>query len=438
MNILIITTYFPPDTAIASVRPYMFAKYLTQVGHKVTVLRSGMLTCTADDTMSYENLGIRVISYMGRDSASERFSRGEKVETQFSRTHNPFDILPYSVRKLANNAFETMKSMMVGLKVQRAKMRLAMQKSCIDAMQGEHFDVVFATYGQLENAYAGKYAAEKFGCKWILDFRDPIAQRNSCNYLTYLCWKRIQKKAVLSADVCTAVSDGIAQKVGANTNKKVFTLYNGYDSELHVAQEPTGDRVLRFAYTGVMYKDRSAAPLFRAIKQLSAEGKINTDKICFEYAGPHFEQLLCQAKEHGVEKILVNHGFVGREEAAEIQSRSDIFLVLTWNTKYDKGVLPGKFYEGIRARKPILVLVSGNVPGSELSALNRKYLYGFCFEECTGEAEFESLSQWLLEAYRQKSSGSAVVYAQKETLAEDFAYRKLTQRLADIMQELVQ
>ena len=43
MKILIIATYYPPDTAIAAVRPYMLAKYLTQRGHDVTVLRSGLL-----------------------------------------------------------------------------------------------------------------------------------------------------------------------------------------------------------------------------------------------------------------------------------------------------------------------------------------------------------------------------------------------------------
>lgn len=47
MKILIITTYYPPDTAIAAVRPYMFATHLTQLGHEVTVLRSGRILLSA-------------------------------------------------------------------------------------------------------------------------------------------------------------------------------------------------------------------------------------------------------------------------------------------------------------------------------------------------------------------------------------------------------
>ena len=35
---------------------------------------------------------------------------------------------------------------------------------------------------------------------------------------------------------------------------------------------------------------------------------------------------------------------------------TDIFLVLSWSTKKEYSILTGKFYEGIRAEKPILVL----------------------------------------------------------------------------------
>ena len=84
MNILISTTYYPPDTAIAAVRPYMFAKYLVQRGHKVTVLRSGLVSYTGDNSADYQKQGVRVISYLGEDSPAEKIERGYSVKTQFS------------------------------------------------------------------------------------------------------------------------------------------------------------------------------------------------------------------------------------------------------------------------------------------------------------------------------------------------------------------
>lgn len=433
MNLLIITTYYPPDTAIAAVRPYMFAKYLANMGHQVTVIRSGMLDCTADRSLSEGILGIRVISYMGKDSPAERFERGEAIQTQFSNVSKEQGKVPYGLRKAVDKAFRATKSMMVGMKVHRAKKRFALQKACIDSLVGEHFDGVFATFSQLENIYAGKYAAEKFGCKWILDLRDPIARRSEGNYITYLRWKRIQQKAVCSADVCTAVSDGVANKVSAGTDKNVITLYNGYDDDTVLKSEVPDDGILRFAYTGVMYNLRSAAPLFRSIRQLVDAGEADLRKFCFEYAGPHFDMIQEQAKRYNVEEILVNHGFVTRSEAAKIQARCDIFLVLTWNTKFEQGVLTGKFFEGIRARKPILVLVSGDVPQSELCTLNEKYHYGFCYEDCSGN--HNALRDWLASAYGKKCHGKMVEYQPEESLFEAFTYKKLTQKLETIFCE---
>lgn len=438
MNILIIATFFPPDTAIAAVRPYMFAKYLTKMGHQVTVLRSGQLSYTADHSMPYRELGIRVVSYLGEDSPAERFERGEQVQTQFSPKKSRMDSLPFWARKIAKDGVQSLKSALVLTKIARAKSRLAKQKACIDAMEQEHFDVVFATYAHLENIYAGAYAARKFGCKWILDIRDPIARRCDTNFLNYPVWRAIQKKFIRACDACVAVSDGVAGEIAPGTGKKVITLYNGYDADAKPQDLTVQDGVLRIVYTGVLYANRSLAePLFRVISELADAGAVDLTKICFDYAGPHFEMLRAQAQKYGVESILVNHGFVSRAQAAELQSKSDIFLVLTWNTREEKGVLTGKFYEGIRARKPILSLVSGDVPGSELGMLNEKYHYGFCCEEASGDTGVEALKRWILDAYEKKQQGQSPAYDPEEGLFTAFTYRALTEKLEKLMQELV-
>lgn len=438
MKILIIATFFPPDTAIAAVRPYMFAKYLTKMGHQVTVLRSGLLECIPDSSMPYRELGIRVVSWLGEDSPAERFERGEQVQTQFSPKKSRMDSLPFGARRIAKDGVQSLKSALVLTKIARAKSRFAKQKACIDAMEQEHFDVVFATYAHLENIYAGEYAARKFGCKWILDIRDPIARRCDTNFLNYPAWRAIQKNFIRACDACVAVSDGVAGEIAPGTGKKVMTLYNGYDGDGVPQDFTVQDGVLRIVYTGVLYANRSLAePLFWVISELAAAGKVDLNKICFDYAGPHFEMLRAQAQKYGVESILVNHGFVSRAQAAQLQCRSDIFLVLTWNTREEKGVLTGKFYEGIRARKPILALVSGEEPGSELGMLNDKYHYGLCCEEASGDTGVEELKRWILDAYDRKQQGQSPAYDPEEGLFTAFTYRALTQKLEKLMQELV-
>ena len=99
MKILILTTYYPPDTAIAAVRPYMFAKYLSQLGHSVTVLRSGEINKRCDGF--FEPLpGVRVISYLGENSPAERYQRGEWDGVPAEGTSR-IGFLPSWLRRLA-------------------------------------------------------------------------------------------------------------------------------------------------------------------------------------------------------------------------------------------------------------------------------------------------------------------------------------------------
>lgn len=434
MNILIITTWFPPDTAIAAVRPYMFAKYLRKAGHNVTVLRSGAINAKIDSA-AYPELDINVYSYMGEHSAAEQYRRGETTQTAAPRKRRAA-FLPDGIRNTLIWAYELFA---IFRNLRETKERFKLQKAWIDENSHQKFDVIFSTYGELENVYAGKYASEVFGCRWILDLRDPIAQKFPDKLWDYFILKKIQKKAVLSADVCTAVSDGAADAISKGTDKNILTLYNGFDVSVWESVPAPNDGILRICYTGIMYKNRSSsAALFSVLRQLADTNMLNLKKIRFEYAGPDFELFLAQATAYGVEEILVNHGYVSRTEAYEIQCRSDIFLVLSWNTKYEQGVLTGKFYEGIRAGKPILSILTGDRPNSELNLLNQKYNYGFCYETCQEKNHFPALLDWVERAYACKQAGQPIPYHPEPGLFKDFCYNNLTKKLEKLCLDLAE
>ena len=137
-----------------------------------------------------------------------------------------------------------------------------------------------------------------------------------------------------------------------------------------------------------------------------------------------------------MESILVPHGYVSRAEAARIQCASDVFLVLSWNLKDSQGILTGKFYEGIRAKKPILSIISGDLPGSELYVLNEKYHYGFCYEDCRGEEQFSRLCDYLEKVYNEKLRYGSVRYQVNPELEAAFRYDHLAQQLEDFIRKI--
>ncbi len=438
MKILIITTYFPPDTAVAAVRPYMFSKYLTQLGHDVTVLRSGEILDGVSDF--FEQLPIKVISYLGGDSPSERYERGERYDNERFSRNSRMSFLPFFLRFPLSKIYHGLnRRKYFDSKLRKAEIKA--EKLCreLDKMCDAGFQVVFSTYGELENIYGGYYAAQLFNCPLIQDFRDPLANRELGTRREYRILKKIQDEAVRNASACTAVSEGVLSEV-CQGETPGFVLYNGYDAVAETSlkeQSAMGD-VLSFCYTGQLYAGKQDfSPLLRALRTLADKGEIPLDKLCIHYAGKDFEYLLAEAKKYRVDAILKDHGYVDRKQAAQIQKQSDIFLVLSWNTKKARGVLTGKFYEGIRAHKPILAVVAGEVPHSELDLINQKYRYGFCYEVSREKEQFNSLCDYLEKAYCKKMSAGVVEYAPEPALEEDFRYDILSERLENICLQLI-
>lgn len=436
MRILILTTFYPPDTAVAAVRPYMLAKYLAQRGHEVTVLRSGEFYNSASDFFDM-TIPVRVISYLGADSPAERYARGEQKEFACPEGKRRLAKLPPWMAKLVMALYGPV----AFLREQRGiRHKLKMQKAALDELHQEQFDVVFSTFGQQENIAGGQYAAKLFGCKLIQDFRDPVARGSFYKGWQYRFLKRIQDDAIRQADGVTAVSDGLRLELldGLDADVPNMTLYNGYEPTLQETAESTVEPgVFSICYTGILYGDlRDFTPLLKALRQLAAQNRIELSKVRLHYAGRDYGILLEAARKLGMEAILVPHGYVGRGEAARLQNTSDIFLVLSWNMPDSQGVLTGKFYEGIRAKKPILSLISGSLPNSELNMLNEKLRYGFCYEACREAEEFPRLCSFLEQAYREKMTYGRVQYEVNPELEATFRYDNLAQQLETFMQKI--
>ena len=434
MKILIIATWFPPDTAIAAVRPYMFAKKLSKLGHDVTVLRSGAILCPPDKSLTSLNNRFKVISAIGKDSPADRIEQGE----EYIIPKRKLSFLPEAMR-------EFVVIMSKGIMEPRycflCYRRYLAQRKMVSLFSGKHFDIVFSTYGELENVFAGQYAAKMLSCKLIQDFRDPLVLPRMRSRLWNFCMRPVEKRAVQKADACITVAEAATRQMEQyGTGTRCVTIHNGYERSRYKKNDISVRRnQLLICYTGSVYPDRreAAVRFFESIKSMIEKEEIDRNNIRFVYAGgvgAIWKEIL---KKMNLEEIYEDHGYLSRDETERLQRESDIYLVLSWNCAENQGVISGKFYEGIRAEKPILSVISGALPNSELYQMNEKYHYGYCFEEVRGEEEVEKLKQYLLNAYNQKMETGKVDYQQNPALEEDFCYENLAKKLENLCYELI-
>ena len=187
-----------------------------------------------------------------------------------------------------------------------------------------------------------------------------------------------------------------------------------------------------------MYNKLSdASLLFKALSELENEGKIDRKNIVFNYAGLGYETLLNQAKAYNFEDVLVDYGFLDTKQTMQLQKNSDLFVVLSWNMKNNTGVLTGKLYEAIKNERPVIALVSGNQPNSELSMVISKYNLGLCYEKATDKSNISKIKDYILEQYERKIRNEAIKYNPKSEATECFEYSNIAKQLENIINELV-
>lgn len=440
MNILIITTFFIPDSAIAAVRPYMFAKYLTEMGETVTVLRSGEFEQPPFDEYNCD-MGVEVISSLGENCDAEKFVRGE-YEGFVRPADGRYSFIPQRI-KMPLKFLRDMKNVMIKRPpkcFEHPVTVLNYHKKTINRLfnQGRKYDVVFSTCGSIENIFAGRYAAKVFGCAWIMDFRDSMIMSTSLypDYMWNIYAKRATICALKEAECITAVSSGLCKELkNLYPREDVFLINNGYDEREPLPEADVSKDILTFCYVGRVYEDRkpSLLALIRCISKLISEKRIEKNKVRFYYAGSSIDDFRELFDSEGMSDILVDKGYLSKGDTLRLELECDVFTVSSWNTKKSQGILTGKFYEGIKAGKLILALISGDVPNSELMQLQEKYNYGFCYETCNKNTSLSDLENYIESLYNEKITFGKLLYSPSEKFQNAFSYGELSKKLRAIL-----
>ncbi len=159
------------------------------------------------------------------------------------------------------------------------------------------------------------------------------------------------------------VSEPWAEDYRRRFGLPVVTVYNGFDPDDFPLREERSfapPDILRIVYTGVLYTDRrDPSPLFAAIQLMGDQGK----SIRVDFYGADPVALRNMASRYGVLDQVGINDRVSYAESIDLQMNADVLLLLQWNDEKELGNVPGKVFEYIAARRPVLGLGPvGGVP----------------------------------------------------------------------------
>lgn len=294
-------------------------------------------------------------------------------------------------------------------------------------------DVIISTYDDWGSHYFALSLKRRLGdkVKWISDFRDPVGSAIKKGIFRKLC-DRYSNLVTKESDYTTAISEGVLNviKVFQKSNTKVVSL--GFD---HEDYEKVAEDCKKFhlIYTGSFYgKLRTLVPVFRAVRELIDEGKVEEKFIAIEYAGECGTMLYNEVCRFGLERSWIDWGSVNRYQSILIQERSDVLLTAVWNAIDFQGIMGGKTLGYLMLNKPIIAVVGGDLGDSDMKKFVKETNCGICYEEANHSKDYNRLKEWILKYYTQKRAEGKVTQEYNKDV-ERYNYINISKQYENIM-----
>lgn len=264
---------------------------------------------------------------------------------------------------------------------------------------------------------------KKVGIPWLADFRDPwtdsdFYHRLRLTGLADFIHHRWEKKVLSSADFVTTVSMYLGRSMENIAGRKIEVVNNGYDPEdFNFESEIHADNHFTISHFGAFSRDRNPANLWKALGELSRENLQFAAVLKIQLIGQTDETVLHSIRENGLEKQLVVIPHKNHREGLEILRRSGILLLPVNDSPNAMGILPGKMYEYIALRRPIIAI---GPPSGDVASIISETRSGFVhhFDDFTGlKKTVENLYNKFREGNLILNSGNYEKYSRK-SLAE--------------------
>lgn len=423
-KVLMIAHSFPPLQVVGSQRPYKLAKYFPKFGWEPIVLTikhagkspEGIRIIETDYKKDIVSVIKAKIGFNPAETAREQL--GIKVSKNFNHITWKSKIIKL-VKEVTNFPDD-----------RRGWYKFAL-KSASEFLLKEKIDAIISTSSPVTSHLIARKLKQKYKILWVADLRDLWSQNPYVNKFSLIKYfeKRLELKTLSDADaIVTVTSPWIDTLKTLHKNKKVFCVTNGYDEDDFASLSSKLTRKFTITYTGTLYNGkRDPSLLFKVVTQLINENRINKDLIEIRLFVNKQDWLIDDIKKYNLEKVVNTYCFIPREKVLERQRESQVLLLLLWDNKGEAGFCPGKVYEYLGAKRPIIATGGReHVVKDILKATNAgKYAWSP-----------DTLRNVLLDYYEEFIKLGEVKCHSNSNI-ENYTYNSIVKRYSDILNGMV-
>lgn len=357
MRILIVSTFYPPQPAVASLRVHGCACAWADAGEDVTVLTTAKRADQRGGPM--DSPGVRVVEVpyrAGRPAEWLRRKAGERGMRTGS-TGGGGD-RPGLLSRWRSRAGVYAGVRMPDLTDAWVKPAVA---AGVELAGSSPFDVVLASSGPYTTLLVGRRLKQLGAAtRFAAEFRDLwTANHTAAGCFPFTLRERVLERAVLrEADLLVTVSEPLADWLRRRGRAPVEVIYNGHSGRTSApssgAAEPGAPG--RLVYTGTVYPcGHDLGPLMEALARLHRESPELADRVRLTTAGTSGTVWLEAARRAGALDAVEDLGLIDHDRALGMQSEAGALLSLEWSGP-EGGVLTAKVFEYLAADAPVFVV----------------------------------------------------------------------------------
>jgi len=357
-KVLIITYYWPPSGGAGVQRWVKFVKYLPDFGFEPIVL-------TVDPQYaSYPVIDDSLVDEIPQNlkvyhtKSNEPFKFYKKVSGKSDIPHAGFaneseagPMQKFS-RFIRGNLF---------IPDARKGWNKFAYKKAIQLIAEHQIDTVITTSPPHSTQLIGLKLKTKLNIKWVADIRDPWTDIYYYDQLYHTALakkidKDFERKVLTNADQILVVSDAIKNQFLAKspslTENKFNIIPNGYDEDDFSGHQIADAERFIITYTGTLAANYSIGTFLKAVEKLSEE--LQEKKIALRFVGVLAENYKQQIENTSLGKITEFVGHVDHKASIQYLLKSTILFLAIPDVVNNEGILTGKLFEYLAAKKPIL------------------------------------------------------------------------------------
>lgn len=224
-------------------------------------------------------------------------------------------------------------------------------------IQKERIETIITTGPPHSVHLIGYHLKHSNPIRWIADFRDPwtsIGYHKKLKLTSYAKRKhqRLESLVLNQADTIIVTSKTTQKEFELLTKKPIAVITNGFDKKRMRGVEL--DEKFTISHIGSMLTGRNPENLWRILSELSQEYPDFKKALRLQFIGVVSNDVLHSLALHGLTSAVEVLGYVPHETALNFQEKSQVLLLVEIDSEETKGIIPGKLFEYLSAKRPIL------------------------------------------------------------------------------------